>query len=291
MPIVALRHESRYDYDRAVTLGPHSVRLRPAPSARTPVVDYRLRVTPAAHRLHWQQDPLGNFVARVIFPEPLASLEIAVDLVVDLEPINPFDFLLEPSAEKHPFVYEPRVYEELTPFLARREAGPRLGAWLAAVDPRPTPTLEWILALNQRLAREVEYLVREEAGVQSSEETLRLGRGSCRDSACLLAEILRQLGVAARFVSGYLIEIASGEVTVAPMPDAPRDMASLHAWTEAYLPGAGWVGLDPTSGLLASEGYLPLACSARPERAAPITGSVSESHVRFEHSVRVVRRS
>ena len=291
MPTVALRHESRYDYDRAVTLGPHAVRLRPAPSARTPVVDYQLRVAPAEHRLHWQQDPLGNFVARVIFPEPVAWLEIVVDLVLDLQPINPFDFLLEPSAEQLPFVYEPRVGEELTPFLAPREAGPRLSAWLASVDPKPAPTLERLLALNQRLAREIEYLVREEAGVQSSEETLERGRGSCRDNACLLAEILRHLGVAARFVSGYLIEIRARESTSPPAPDAACDRASLHAWTEAYLPGAGWVGLDPTSGLLASEGHLPLACSVRPERAAPITGSVSESRVRFEHAMRVVRRT
>ena len=291
LPTVALRHESRYEYDRTVTLGPHAVRLRPAPSARTPVVDYQLRVTPAEHRLHWQQDPLGNFVARVTFPEPLTSLEIAVDLVVDLQPINPFDFLLEPSAEQHPFAYEPWVGEELAPFLARSQSGPQLGAWLASVDPEPAPTLDWILNLNQRLAREIEYLVREEPGVQGSEETLQLGRGSCRDSACLLAEILRHLGVAARFVSGYLVEIASRDARTSPTQEGPRDSASLHAWTEAYLPGAGWVGLDPTSGLLASEGHIPLACSVRPERAAPITGSVSESRVRFEHALRVVRRA
>lgn len=286
---VALWHETRYRYDRPVALGPQVIRLRPAPHTRTPVAAYALHVEPPEHSLHWQQDPYGNFLARVVFARQVTSLRIVVDLTVEMRALNPFDFLLEPGAETHPFVYEPGLRGELAPFLQHGAAGPRLAAWLASVDREPVPTLDRLVALNQRLRRDVAYLVRMEPGVQSFEETLAHARGSCRDSAWLLAEILRQLGIAARFASGYLIQLAP-EV---PDPDdaaqVSEDAASLHAWTEAYLPGAGWVGLDPTSGLLTGEGHIPLACGAKPERAAPVSGSVGEGGVRLEHSMRVTR--
>src|SRR3954470_7417233 len=202
---VALHHKTTYRYDRLVTLSPQVVRLRPAPHSRTPVTGFSLRIAPAKHFINWQQDPQGNFLARLAFAEPTTIFSLEVDLVAELTVINPFDFFLEPSAERVPFVYETGQREELMPFLNMSPAGPRLQAWLDSFDRSSTPTIDFLVALNQRLQREVRYLTRMEPGVQTSEETLALASGSCRDSAWLLVEIARPLGLAARFVSGYLI--------------------------------------------------------------------------------------
>ena len=200
MPIrVALYHETSYRYERPISLGPQTIRLRPAPHSRTPVTRYSLRVEPAAHVINWQQDPQGNFVARLTFPEPTRRFSLEVDLVAEMTVINPFDFFLEPTAEKVPFAYDAVQREELRPFLVVPPPGPRLAAWLATVDRTGTATIDFLVALNQRVQREVRYLTRLEPGVQTSEETLDCASGSCRDSAWLLVEIFRHLGLAARF--------------------------------------------------------------------------------------------
>lgn len=285
---VALHHQTRYAFDRLVALSPHEVRLRPAPHCRTPIHSYSLRVEPEKHFINWQQDAYGNYIARLVFPEKTRALSVTVDLVADMTVINPFDFFVEHWAERFPFEYPAQLATELAPYLAKEPAGPLLARWIDdfrrnGFKPGDN-TVDTLVALNARLMREVKYLVRMEPGIQTPDETLRLAAGSCRDSGWLLVQIARHLGLAARFVSGYLIQLA-GEA-----PDAPAaDAAELHAWTEAYLPGAGWIGLDPTSGLLAAEGHVPLARAASPAMAAPVAGSVEPCRSEMEYSISVRR--
>ncbi|MBX7166165.1 MAG: transglutaminase family protein [Pirellulales bacterium] len=290
MPIrVALFHETSYRYDRPILLGPHLVRLKPAPHTRTPVISYSLKVEPREHFLNWQQDPQSNFVARVVFPDRVPELRVVVDLVAEMSTINPFDFFLEPDAEEFPFTYNPWQAPELAPFLVVGPGGPRLDAWIASIDRKPRKTVDFLVELNQRLHGEVDYLVRLEPGVQEPERTLELGSGSCRDSAWLLVQVLRRLGIAARFVSGYLIQLKPDVKSLDGPSGTEHDFTDLHAWCEAYLPGAGWVGLDPTSGLLTGEGHIPLAATPEPLSAAPISGSLEACEADFEHVMRITR--
>ncbi len=286
---VALDHYTEYRYARPVALTPHVIRLRPAPHSRTPIHAYSLSVEPAQHFINWQQDPFGNFLARLVFPEKTRRFSIRVDLVADMTVINPFDFFVEESAERFPFDYEPQLRKDLAPYLAVDEDGPRLREWVAAVERSPRPIVEFLVSLNQRLERDIEYLIRMEPGVQSCEDTLGLARGSCRDSGWLLVQALRHLGLAARFVSGYLVQLAP-DVEALDGPSGPReDFTDLHAWAEVYIPGAGWVGLDPTSGLFAGEGHIPLACTPHPMSAAPVTGATEDVETEFTFHNQVKR--
>ncbi|MCQ8241046.1 DUF2126 domain-containing protein [Rhizosaccharibacter radicis] len=296
---VALTHRTSYRYDRPVALGPQTIRLRPAPHTRTPILSYALTVEPRNHFLNWQQDPQGNLLARVVFPERVTSFEVTVDLVADLATINPFDFFLEPDAETFPFSYDPVLNTELEPFLAAGTAGPRVQALLdqiprEAADGGALRTVPMLVALNARLRDRVDYIVRLEPGVWTPEETLAAGRGSCRDSAWLFVNVARHLGFAARFVSGYLIQLRPDPDTQGDGPQgAAEDFTDLHAWAEVYLPGAGWIGFDVTSGLLAGEGHIPVASSPEPSSAAPISGLVEQSETVFDFamSVRRIRES
>lgn len=285
----ALNHVTHYRYDRAVALGPQVVRLRPAPHCRSKVVSYSLRVEPAKHFINWQQDPFANFQARLVFPEKTTEFKVTVDLVVEMAVYNPFDFFLEPSAEKFPFEYEPQVAEELAPYLACEPLTPRVKAYLEKIDRRKRATIDFLVDLNQQVQQDVKYLIRLEPGVQAPEQTLELASGSCRDSGWLLVQLMRRLGLAARFVSGYLIQLKPDVKSLDGPSGTEVDFTDLHAWCEVYLPGAGWVGLDPTSGLLAGEGHIPLACTPQPSGAAPIEGLVDEAEVEFSHHMQVTR--
>ncbi|RPH46209.1 MAG: transglutaminase family protein [Burkholderiales bacterium] len=286
---VALNHVSHYAYDRPVALGPQVVRLRPAPHSRTRILSYSMRVEPAQHFLNWQQDPQSNWLARLVFPERTRELRIEIDLVAEMAVFNPFDFFLEPYAERFPFEYDAAQRHELEPYLVRTEATPAFARRLAAVPREPMQTIDFLVALNQRLQEEVAYLIRMEPGVQTPEQTLVNGSGSCRDSAWLLVQLLRHLGLAARFVSGYLIQLVPDVKSLDGPSGAERDFTDLHAWCEVYLPGAGWIGLDPTSGLLAGEGHVPVACTPEPSSAAPVSGLVEPAECVFTHTMSVRR--
>lgn len=287
---VAIQHTTTYEFDRLINVAPHILRLRPAPHSRTHIHGYSLKVTPEDHFINWQQDPFGNYQARLVFPEKMKRLEFAVEVIADMTVINPFDFFIEEYAEHFPFAYDALMQEELAPYLKITEQSPELDAWLDSVDcEEMVPIVTFLVQLNSRLANEIAYGIRLEPGVQSCQETLMLQKGSCRDTSWLLVQILRHLGLAARFASGYLVQLTA-DVKALDGPSGPeQDFTDLHAWCEVYLPGAGWVGLDPTSGLFAGEGHIPLACTADPQSAAPITGATDPCECEFSYTNIVTR--
>lgn len=286
---VALQHCTSYRYDRLVTLSPQVVRLRPAPHCRTPVTSYSLKVTPEKHFLNWQQDPHGNFIARLVFPEQTRQFKLQMDLVAELTVVNPFDFFLEAEATTYPFVYSGWLESELATYRTPLPLEPKLKQFLASVPRTASSTIDFLVDLNRVVHEAVKYVIRMEPGVQTCEETLTRGSGSCRDSAWLLVQALRQLGLAARFVSGYLIQLKPDVKPLDGPAGTDHDFTDLHAWAEVYLPGGGWIGLDPTSGLLTGEGHLPLAATPDPASAAPIAGAVDECETTFEFSMHIER--
>jgi uncharacterized protein (DUF2126 family) len=285
---IALNHRTQYRYDKAVSIGPQVIRLRPAPHCRTPILNYSLHITPAEHLLKWQLDLHNNHLARVIFLEKSKELLVEVDLVAVLSPFNPFDFFLEPGVEEYPFHYAPELALDLEPYLSPEPGGPLLQTFLGKLSRETQGTISFLVDLNRTVRNEIEYVTRLDAGVQPSEMTLEKRTGSCRDSAWLLVQILRHLGIASRFVSGYLIQLAV-ESSPEVGSDQETDSAAFHAWAEAFLPGAGWIGMDATSGLFAGEGHIPLVCTPSPSKAAPIEGTVEPAEVEFSYSMTIRR--
>jgi len=287
---VALTHTTKYSYDELTTMSPQVVRLRPAPHTRTPIKSYALNISPSEHFINWQQDPFGNHLARIVFPEAVKEFEVEVKLVADLVAINPFDFFLEPDAEVSPFQYSDTLKRELSPYLQTVEIwSGELEDWKNSCIPNEERTVDYLIGITQKLSKLVDYEIRYEPGVQSSDTTVSRGAGSCRDSAWFLVETLRHLGFAARFVSGYLVQLVPDVKPISGPAGPSEDFTDLHAWTEVYLPGAGWVGLDPTSGMAAGEGHIPLVASPEPQSAAPISGSASNPAAHFEYTNIVTR--
>jgi len=281
LPVAGLLHRTAYTYDHPVRLGPQWVRLRPRPDPRRPAPGYRLRVDPAPLSLHWQMDPAANQVARLVLPQPIAALLLEVALELDMTPANPFDFLVDPEAETWPFRYDTLAADGLAEYRRADHPGPALEN-LRDATRTSGETIPFVLSLAAAVRDRVGYIVRMEPGVWPPDRTLGDAVGSCRDSAWVLVQLLRLHGIAARFVSGYLIQFPA---------DNGVDSAELHAWAEAYLPGAGWIGLDATSGLMTAEGHIALAASADVAGAAPLSGTVEPAVVALETSITVVRRA
>ena len=292
---VALEHRTSYTFDRLVDIHPHVIRLRPAPHCRTPIEAYTLTVEPADHFVNWQQDAFGNFLARLVFPNRTRELSITVGVIADMKVINPFDFFIEDYAETVPFAYPKEVRDDLDVYLrpvddGEEGSGPGqlVQSWVRNFVVVPgTRTIDFLVALNHAVNADIGYSLRLEPGVQSPEVTLGTGIGSCRDSAWLMVSILRQMGFAARFVSGYLVQLTSDVEALDGPSGTGTDFTDLHAWAEVYVPGAGWIGMDATSGLFAGEGHIPLAATPHPSGAAPITGStgVAEATLEFANTV------
>ena len=287
--LVGLHHVNQYNYDRPVQLGPQIVRLRPGAHCRTRVLNYSLTVTPVQHFVNWQQDPHGNWLARFVFPEKTSEFSVTVDLRADLEVINPFDFFIEPYAEKWPFQFVPDLGDDLVAYFGKDQAGRRMKEFVASIPRTTRNTVDFLVELNQRLQRMIRYVIRMNPGVQTLEETLKQGSGSCRDTAWLLVQTLRHLGLPARFVSGYLVQLKSDVRPLEGPVGAAQDFTDLHAWAEVYIPGAGWIGLDPTSGLLCAEGHLPVAATPHYRSAAPISGGVEPCNVSFSYDMSMQR--
>lgn len=288
---IALNHKTTYHYDQLATLGPQVIRLRPTPHCRTPIVSYSLKVDPENHFLNWQMDPQNNYLARLLINEPTDHFGMEVDLIAELKPINPFDFFLEEEAETYPFHYSNKLKRELRTYFSKRRLTPLFQSFLESIDLTEIRTIDFLAMVNTKVNQHLEYTLRMDPGIYSPERTLKEGKGSCRDFAWLLVHLFRRLGLAARFVSGYSIQLAADEKPVDP--NAPcgveEDVCDLHAWCEVYLPGAGWIGLDATSGLFCGEGHIPLATSADATGAAPLEGGITPCKTEFEVSMSVTR--
>ena len=284
----ALHHVTEYIYDRPVKLGPQVIRLRPAPHCRSHILSYSLKIEPEGHFINWQQDPFSNYQARLVFPEKTTRFKVTVDLVTEMAVYNPFDFFLEPDAEEYPFTYSQDLKKELRPYIGKKR-NDGINRYFKTIDRSKMRTIDFLVALNQKVHQDIAYTIRMEPGVQTPEETLKLRSGSCRDSAWLMVNLLRLCGLASRFVSGYLIQLKPDVKALDGPSGTEVDFTDLHAWCEVYLPGAGWIGLDPTSGLFAGEGHIPVACTPEPSGAAPIEGGVDECEVQLAHTMEVTR--
>jgi uncharacterized protein (DUF2126 family)/transglutaminase-like putative cysteine protease len=288
--IVAIKHNTYYHYDRLINMGPHVIRLKPAPHSRTKIHSYSLNIEPKEHFINWQQDSFGNYLARVVMQEKVKEFKVEVEVVAEMTVINPFDFFVEEYAEKFPFQYNIQDTKELAPYFEIVENGPRLQEWVKKLESyKNINIVDFLVAINREVNKEIDYTVRLEPGVFTCEESLEKKLGSCRDSGWLLVQTMRHLGLAARFVSGYLVQLKADQKAIDGPSGPEKDFTDLHAWCEVYIPGAGWIGLDPTSGLLAGEGHIPLCCTPAPSSAAPISGAIDLCEVEFLHSNEVYR--
>lgn len=286
---VVISHKTSYKYDKYISLSPHTIRLRPAPHSRTPIESYSLKITPKNHFINWQQDPFGNYLARVVFPQKVNEFAINVEIIADMITINPFDFFVDEYAKDFPFSYKDELKKELTPYLEKEENDELLKNFISTLDLKKQSIIDFLVYINTTINKHLNYTIRLDAGVQSCETTLKNRLGSCRDYAWLFVQLLRHLGLASRFVSGYLVQLKADVKPLDGPSGTEKDFTDLHAWTEVYIPGAGWIGLDATSGLFAGEGHIPLACTPHYNSAHAIDGLSDKCETEFEYSNTVER--
>lgn len=280
---LSIAHHTRYQYDRVVKLLPHLLYLRPRENPLLQVKHFQFTFTPEA-RIQWMRDDFDNLPASVQFSANIATLDIHSACTVETTDAPPFNFLVRDYAAKFPFEYEPLHRFNLSIYLTPPVQSTQevLRPWLAQrFTSRPRETVAWLFELNQVLCRSLAYRRRDEPGIQTATTTISLGTGSCRDFAVVFIECARMLGVAARFVSGYMCDLTNDGT-------AP---GSMHAWVEVFIPGAGWIGLDPTHGLFCQNTYVPVAHAVVAESVNPIQGSffsVEPAFARMESDVKVL---
>lgn len=275
---VLINHQTVYSYDRLVSLSTQVIRLFPAVHNKTSIIEYSLTVKPLNHMIYQLQDPYGNTETRINFNNRISQFEINVVIVASIEPVNPFQFFIESYASHYPFIYRAADQRPLALYMEVSKAGPLLESWIARLDFPSTEIVDFIAHINRSVYRDIHYHERIEPGVQTAEQSLERRTGSCRDSAWLLVQILRQFKLASRFVSGYIVQLGNN-----------GDTTGLHAWAEVYIPGAGWIGLDPSNGLFAAEGYIPMACVPEYENAAAVNGASDIAIASLTHVNSVVR--
>ncbi len=260
---LGLRYQATYRYEEAVGFSPHEVRLFPRSDRFSRVRRLDFSTTPKA-TIRYSRDVFENIVASCFFPERAKEISFKLSLNLDLDEKDPFHFILERDAVELPFEYDKAIAKLLAPYRERR-VKPDLvvPGWKPPTSQKPRGTVSALVELNSRLHECIGYERREEGGALPPEETLRRGRGACRDVTVLMAEILRQMGLAARLTSGYLRESDA---------ETKRAEGSLHAWTEVYLPGAGWVGLDATNGVFCNHNFIAAAVGLTPGDITPISG-------------------
>jgi transglutaminase-like putative cysteine protease len=279
--IYRIRHLTRYVYSRPVFVEPLQVRLRPRCGPGVRLLDFDLRLAPAPAGTSWIKDAAGNDVLSVWFDGLTPSLEIMIRATVQTSAVNPFDYMPGAEANAPPLVLSENDRELLAPCLLQRHPAPpggdELDRVLAALPGGKTSVQACVLSLNQWIFENIAKTVRTEPGVLTPQDSLRRGRGACRDLAVLFMEGVRRMGVPARFVSGY------------QEGDPDKKERDLHAWAEAYFPGGGWRGFDPTHGLAAADRHIPLAHGPAPSDAAPLTGAFRGTNAasRLEHSIKI----
>jgi transglutaminase-like putative cysteine protease len=281
MKRIRIVHRTEYHYNQPITFGPHRAMLRPREGHDVHIVRGRLDVEPTA-TVRWLRDIYGNSIAVLTFSEPARTLRILGEVDVDLRDDNPIECLIDPNARFFPFQYAPEEQMELVPYRIPSYPydGPKLQEWLRELY-RPgqlVGTFELLGKLNTHIYQSLKYARREEPGVQLPCDTLARGGGSCRDYAVLMMEAARHWGFAARFVTGY-IQMGEGQ------------HGATHAWTEIYIPGAGWHGFDPTNNKMVGSEHVSVAVAREQEKASPLSGAwegPANAFDRMDVSVQVV---
>ena len=269
MTIVALTHTTHYRYAQPVAFGEHRILLRPRESYDQRLIEASLVITPEPTELRWVQDVFGNAVAVARFGRRATELRIVASFRLEHVPIAPEDIRIELYARRYPFTYSSEDMPDLARSIERACHDPdrRVDEWARSFvkAKRPTETLAMLAEMTSAIHRDFTYLARYEKGTQSPLETLRKKQGTCRDFAVLMIEAARALGLAARFVSGYLYDPTRTE--------ARRGGGNTHAWVRIFLPGSGWIEFDPTNGIVGNRGLIRVAVARDPFQAIPISGT------------------
>lgn len=280
MTRVSVKHRIDYAYDHKVLLSPHRFRLAPQPDTYSLIEEYSFVLRPA-NRLYWQHDVYGNKMVRADFADRTDFMSLEVTLDIQQNSFNPFDVLVDNESQCFPFLYPAMVKNALLPYLQIVDrSSAALSAFVGDTEKFYGETLSFLVKLNMYVCNHIGYVCRIEEGVQSCEMTLKARTGSCRDSAWLMVQVLRRLGLASRFVSGYLIQLGT----------VSGDSVELHAWAEVFIPGASWIGLDTTSGLFTSEGHIALAAGPGPEQVAPVEGLTELCSVSMTYQFELTNR-